>query len=414
MAARRAHGFTLRGIQRVEQMGNVHPRIVPARARFHPFVRTDDPAASLHIAPARHNAAMTTPSPRSGWRALRNRPMTWVALFWFSLGLLYVPQQLIMAAVRGASDPDPVIILSNFGIWIIWAAFTPVVWRITQRWPIREQHTARSFGVHALAALLLAGVHLVLMVLWLKLIGRSEAPDKLVVLQLSGVTATNIMLYALTAIACHGYAWWLRYLEVERSRIEAQLTALRAQLDPHFLFNALNALAELAHQDAALTERLILRLSELLRRSLSGSDQHFATLAEELDFLEAYLDIHRALMRGRLQVDIDVAADLRGAAVPSLLLQPLVENAIRHGLAPKREGGRVCVQARRDAGTIEIIVSDDGVGGRAPLREGIGLGNLRRRLDVLYRGAARMQAAGRTQGGFEVRLLLPPPPVEIA
>ncbi|MBL0030065.1 MAG: histidine kinase [Rhodanobacteraceae bacterium] len=340
--------------------------------------------------------------------------MTWVALFWFSLGLLYVPQQLIMAAVRGASDPDPVIILSNFGIWIIWAAFTPVVWRITQRWPIREQHTARSFGVHALAALLLAGVHLVLMVLWLKLIGRSEAPDKLVVLQLSGVTATNIMLYALTAIACHGYAWWLRYLEVERSRIEAQLTALRAQLDPHFLFNALNALAELAHQDAALTERLILRLSELLRRSLSGSDQHFATLAEELDFLEAYLDIHRALMRGRLQVDIDVAADLRGAAVPSLLLQPLVENAIRHGLAPKREGGRVCVQARRDAGTIEIIVSDDGVGGRAPLREGIGLGNLRRRLDVLYRGAARMQAAGRTQGGFEVRLLLPPPPVEIA
>lgn len=223
-----------------------------------------------------------------------------------------------------------------------------------------------------------------------------------------------IIIIIIIAIACHGYAWWLRYLEVERSRIEAQLTALRAQLDPHFLFNALNALAELAHQDAALTERLILRLSELLRRSLSGSDQHFATLAEELDFLEAYLDIHRALMRGRLQVDIDVAADLRGAAVPSLLLQPLVENAIRHGLAPKREGGRVCVQARRDAGTIEIIVSDDGVGGRAPLREGIGLGNLRRRLDVLYRGAARMQAAGRTQGGFEVRLLLPPPPVEIA
>lgn len=409
----RAHRLALRRIERVKQMGNVHRLIVPTAAWFHPFVGTDDPAPTLTAASARHNVSMTIPTSPPGWRALRNRPMTWVLLFWFSLGLLYVPQQLIMAAVRGASDPDPVIILSNFGIWIIWAAFTPIVWRITQRWPIREQHAARGFGVHALAALLLAGVHLLLMVIWLTLIGRSEPPGKLVVMQLSGVTATNIMLYALTAIACHGYAWWRRYLEVERSHVDAQLTALRAQLDPHFLFNTLNALAELAHQDASLTERLILRLSELLRRSLSDSDKHFATLAEELDFLEAYLDIHRALMRDRLQVDIDVTAELRSLVVPSLLLQPLVENAIRHGLAPKRDGGRVRVQARRDGAALEVIVSDDGVGGRAPLQEGIGLGNLRRRLDVLYGGVARMQATGRTNGGFEVRLLLPPQPVEI-
>ena len=351
---------------------------------------------------------------RYSWRRLRRQPMTWAALFWLGIGLLYVPQQLIMAAVRGASDPDPVIILSNFGIWIIWAAFTPIVWRITQRWPIREAQIARGFGVHAASALALAAVHLVLMVIWLKLIGRSEPVDKLVVLQLSGVTATNIMLYALTAIACHGYAWWLRFREAERLRVEAQLTALRAQLDPHFLFNTLNALAELAHQDASLTERLVLRLSELLRRSLSGSDQHVSTLAEELDFLEAYLDIHRALMRSRLQVEIDVAPALRTATVPNLVLQPLVENAIRHGLSPKREGGRIDLKARRVGDDLEIVVSDDGVGASAPAREGIGLGNLRRRLDVLYRGAASMVASGRSQGGFEVRLRLPPQPVEIA
>jgi LytS/YehU family sensor histidine kinase len=119
-------------------------------------------------------------------------------------------------------------------------------------------------------------------------------------------------------------------------------------------------------------------------------------------------------MRGRLQVDIDVPSELRGAAVPNLLLQPLVENAIRHGLSPKREGGRVCVQAHRAADGIEIVVSDDGVGASMPAREGIGLGNLRRRLDVLYRGTAGMRAAGRSGGGFEVRLQLPPQPVEIA
>ena len=350
----------------------------------------------------------------SRWRRLRMHPMLWVTLFWLCLALLYVPQQLIMAAVRGASDPDPVIILSNFGIWIIWAAFTPLVWRISQRWPIHEGMLATRLGVHLLAALMLAAVHLPLMVGWLKLIGRSEPIEKLVVLQLSGVTATNIMLYALTAIACHGYAWLLRYREVERLRVEAQLTALRAQLDPHFLFNTLNALAELAHQDASLTERLILRLSELLRRSLSGGEQHWATLAEELDFLAAYLDIHHALMRDRLRVEIEVDAALGAERVPRLLLQPLVENAIRHGLAPKRDGGTVRVSARRDGELLRLTVSDDGVGGRAPLREGIGLGNLRRRLDVLYRGQADMQVEGLTGRGFQVRLALPHPAPELA
>ncbi len=346
-------------------------------------------------------------APVSRPRSLRTHPMLWVTLFWLCLALLYVPQQLIMAAARGVRDSDWVIVFSNFGIWIVWALFTPIVWRITQRWPIVGDAIARRLGVHLVAALMLAAVHLVLMVLWLKLIGRSESLEKLVTLQLSGVTATNIMLYALTAIACHGYAWLLRFREVERSRVEAQLTALRAQLDPHFLFNTLNALAELAHQDAALTERLILRLSELLRRSLSGSEQHWATLAEELDFLAAYLDIHHALMRDRLRIEIEVDDTLGSERVPRLLLQPLVENAIRHGLAPKRDGGTVRVSARRDGDQLRLSVSDDGVGGRAPLREGIGLGNLRRRLDVLYRGAADLQVEGLTGRGFQVRVTLP-------
>lgn len=343
----------------------------------------------------------------SRWQQLRAHPMFWVTAFWCFLSLLYVPQQLIIAAVRGLPDPAQVIVLSNFGIFMIWAAFTPIVWQITRRWPLPGPAFAPRLGVHLLAALALAGVHLLLMVLWLKLIGRSGDWATLVQLQLSGVTATNIMLYSLAAIACHGYDWWLRYRVVERSRVEAQLTALRAQLDPHFLFNTLNALAELAHQDAALTERLILRLSELLRRSLSGSGQHWATLAEELDFLAAYLEIHHALMGDRLRVQIDVAAGLRSERVPRLMLQPLVENAIRHGLAPKRDGGTVKVSARRDGDALRLSVSDDGVGGRAPPREGIGLGNLRRRLDVLYRGAASMQVEGLTNGGFEVRIELP-------
>lgn len=358
---------------------------------------------------------MTSESPPlSPWQRLRTHPMLWVTTFWFFLSMLYVPQQLIIAALRGSRDPSLVIVLSNFGIFMIWAVFTPIVWRITRRWPIPGSAFAQRLGIHLLSALALAGLHLLLMVLWLKLIGRSEDWIRLVQLQLSGVTATNIMLYSLAAIACHGYDWWLRYGEVERSRVEAQLTALRSQLDPHFLFNTLNALAELAHQDAALTERLILRLSELLRRSLGDSAEHWSTLAEELDFLAAYLEIHHALMGDRLRVQIEVESELRNERVPRLMLQPLVENAIRHGLAPKRDGGTVSVSARRDGTMLRISVSDNGVGGRAPPREGIGLGNLRRRLEVLYRGAAMMQVEGLTNGGFEVRIALPPPPTEFA
>lgn len=373
------------------------------------------PPCRLRVKPTRHNAGMSSESlPLSLWRRLRVHPMLWVTAFWFFLSMLYVPQQLIIAALRGSRDPSLVIILSNFGIFMIWALFTPLVWRITRRWPIPGSAFAKRLGIHLLSALVLAGLHLLLMVLWLKLIGRSEDWTRLVQLQLSGVTATNIMLYSLAAIACHGYDWWLRYGEVERSRVEAQLTALRSQLDPHFLFNTLNALAELAHQDAALTERLILRLSELLRRSLGDTAEHWTTLAEELDFLAAYLEIHHALMRDRLRVQIEVEPELRNERVPRLMLQPLVENAIRHGLAPKRDGGTVRVSARRDGTMLRIGVSDNGVGGRAPPREGIGLGNLRRRLEVLYRGAALMQVEGLTNGGFEVRIALPPPPPEYA
>jgi LytS/YehU family sensor histidine kinase len=113
-------------------------------------------------------------------------------------------------------------------------------------------------------------------------------------------------------------------------------------------------------------------------------------------------------------VQIEVEPGLRGERVPRLLLQPLVENAIRHGLAPKRDGGSVRIAVRRDGERLRLTVSDDGVGGSAPPREGIGLGNLRRRLDVLYRGAADMAVEGHTHCGFEVRLDLPPPPAEFA
>ncbi|MGQ0766870.1 MAG: sensor histidine kinase [Gemmatimonadota bacterium] len=233
--------------------------------------------------------------------------------------------------------------------------------------------------------------------------------------------AKLLLLACAGAVATYATKWQerltSRYAEVSsqsealRTRLtRTQLQALKLQLQPHFLFNTLNAITALVHRDAERAERMISGLSELLRVSLGGAGDEEVTLARELEVLRHYVDIQQVRFEDRLTIAIHAPADLQRALVPNFMLQPLVENAIRHGLGPRAVAVHIAVSAARKNGTLHLVVRDDGVGevDAASRREGIGLGNTRARLESLY-GARQRFEAGSSPGepGFEVRVALP-------
>ncbi len=199
-----------------------------------------------------------------------------------------------------------------------------------------------------------------------------------------------------------------RSAELERQALDAQLRALQAQIEPHFLFNTLANVTGLIERQPADARRMLERLIELLRASLSASRAEQVTLAQELELCRAYLEIVALRMAGRLHYAIEADEAARRRPVPPLLLQPLVENAIQHGLEPKIEGGRVLVRAQQRGEALELIVQDDGAGfGNLTRGGGVGLSNLRERLATLFGDRARLTIED-AQPGTRVRLLLPP------
>ena len=231
----------------------------------------------------------------------------------------------------------------------------------------------------------------------------------------------NLLLLAMAgAIATYATNWQERLATSfsrateEREQLEArlaraQLQSLRLQLHPHFLFNTLNTINALIGTDRHAAERVISGLSELLRMSLSNASEQEVTLAKELELLAHYIEIQQIRFQDRLTVNFRIDPDARFALVPNLMLQPLVENAIRHGIAPRAAPGHVIVSAARRGNRLELSVVDDGVGERAARehRDGVGLGNTRARLLSLYGSEHRFEAGGGSTGGFTVRIDIP-------
>jgi ligand-binding sensor domain-containing protein len=189
--------------------------------------------------------------------------------------------------------------------------------------------------------------------------------------------------------------------------VRSRLHVLQVQLQPHFLFNALNAVTSLISRDPDRAERLIASLGDLLRRSLRRGEREETTLADELDFLLRYVEIQQARFDGRLQVRWAIAPEVRGALLPTMLLQPLVENAIKHGLAPRDSGGSVEIAATAEGEDLRVEVSDDGLGFRGTPTPGVGLSNTLERLRGLYGPRGGVEILPRESGGTTVRLTLP-------
>ena len=283
---------------------------------------------------------------------------------------------------------------------------------------------ARWFFSHMVGALVFALAHVAL-VAWLEAGERSVRTGEILTFNylfgklLISYTLSDIIKYWIVVLGYLGWHYYKAFRERERQAaalatelVQARLQALRMQLNPHFLFNTLNTISALIHENPDAADRMIVRLSELLRRTLDRGDVQEVPLREELEFLRSYLEIEQMRFPDRLTVTFDVEPKTQDLFVPHLILQPLVENALRHGILPREEAGRVEISARVvDGEQLELKVCDNGGGlppaNGGPGREGIGLQNVRSRLAQLYGAAQQLEIGNASVGGVEARVRIP-------
>jgi len=284
--------------------------------------------------------------------------------------------------------------------------------------------TGRWLAIHMAASLVFCSADAVLTA-WL-VAGESSVmfPGKILTFSYLMRTASlhycvlNIIMYWFVVFAHLGWHYYQRYRErevqtvqLQRELVQARLNALRMQLNPHFLFNTLHAVSALIHENPEAADRVVARLSELLRLSLDQSKPQEVPLSEEVAFLDRYLDIEQIRFADRLKITKDIDPTTQQALVPYLILQPLVENAIRHGIEPREELGQLGIRASKSNGRLELRITDNGAGLPAKAMpaacEGIGLANTCSRLRHLYGDDFRFELAEANGGGLEARIDIP-------
>lgn len=346
-------------------------------------------------------------------------PRRWlaIALVWLVVCLFNAEQTYITLAVSGRPLPWLRVLALHAPGMVLWALCTPAIMAVAERVSLDRRGVATHVAMATLMAFLDAGLYR-LIDPWVSLSGPRTLLENFV-----RYTQINVMNYvAVVAVTLVlRYARLLRERQVAASELSAQLSSahlrsLQSQLRPHFLFNTLNTIAELVHTDPDAADRMIVQLSALLRRSFDAFDEQEVPLATELAFLTDYAEIMCARFEGRMRIDLQVDADAMTALVPSLILQPLVENALRHGLEPKAGGGTVEIVARRRLDLLELEVRDDGCGIASAEEDGaltwqrgsgVGLANTAGRLEHLYEDAHRFSVRPRVRGGTIVAMQLP-------
>ena len=356
-----------------------------------------------------HLGGMTTYSAR-----MSRRPWLIIAAVWTALGLLSASQHLAFRAYSGIPVNYAAVIGRTMLDWYTCAIFTPAIFTVAQRFRLDSRAWPKALPIHILACLSFIILKLALFIPLAHALGWADGElDLLQWIYADGFAL--LIVYATVAGARYALDYYENYRErlLKTAELEArlsrvQLDAVRARLHPHFLFNSLNALSTLIHKDAQAADRMVLELGELLRRAISDGAPMEVPLHEEIGFVERYLNVMQIRFGDRLRVTIDVAADVRDAYVPNLLLQPLVENAIVHGVGQSATAGEIIVRARRERETLELSVLDDGPGLPADSsKDGIGLRNTRHLLQQLYGNAQSLELSARAGGGVGARVLLP-------
>jgi signal transduction histidine kinase len=299
------------------------------------------------------------------------------------------------------------------GEWIILGALIPMTWFLGRRYPLRRPHLARHLLIHAAGAVALCIGWATVGLVAAHALGT--VPDNLPGWLLTSLPYSVFMYFTvLGCVHAVGYLGEMRDREAQTARLaaqvaEARLAALRMQVNPHFLFNSLNALLVLIRdRDTRNAERMLELLSDNLRQVLRADARQEVPLAEELRFLDDYLAIAQIRFSDRLTVVRDIDPRLGDALVPPFILQPLVENALRHGIGESVAGGTIEIAVRLDGTDLIATVGDDGPGmPPSPPAEGVGLRNIRERIATLYGEPALLEIAPRPGGGTLARLRIP-------
>jgi len=303
--------------------------------------------------------------------------------------------------------------------WYAWAAYTPAIVVLGERFPLRRPVRWRNVFVHATASLAASALTAFLDALvnaWARPSPSSIAGSALSWF-VGSLPATTLAYFAILGVS-YALSSTARLRERERRAAEleselkdAQLAVLRMQLQPHFLFNSLNAIMALVRDhDTERAVRALALLSDVLRAAVHAGESHETTLGEELAFVSRYLEIEQLRFGDRLRVHIDVPESLGHARVPTLILQPFIENSLKHGVLRERAGNEIAIAATRSNGELRLAVRDDGRGlpnGGVPAT-GVGIANARARLERMYGDAARLAVANGTDGrGVAVEIALP-------
>ena len=299
--------------------------------------------------------------------------------------------------------------------WWAWSLLYSLLFWITRKWPIQAQRWGRSAVIYVAVAVAVTLFKVGLDWLWLRILWDAQ---KAAQLPLRSLFAMALYINFLTCCVLIGVGHALNFYrslrerELQSAQLEAQLTqaqlsALRMQLNPHFLFNTLHTIAMLNLSDHKAANRMLTRLSDLLRHSLDSTAAQEVALRQELEFLRQYLEIEQIRFQDRLTVQLAVDPQTLDAAVPNLLLQPIVENALRHGVANQEADARLEIQTIRQNGSLHLHVRDNGPGLSATTKPGIGLQNTQARLERLYGAAQQFELRNADSGGVEVSITIP-------
>jgi len=348
----------------------------------------------------------------------------WIAGAW-GAGALFDALQtvIVMRVVEGRTHSWLPLFTTELALWLPWALATPLIIDLARRYPVFRGTTLKAVGVH-LAMLVIMSAMVESWSAWLQVLFNPWANKRWPTF--ANTWSTSLVYQFFTFFIAYALILTVIYLLDARDRIarqateaarlneelsRAQLTALRRQLEPHFMYNTLNAIAGLVRdQRNGAAVNMIVGLSEFLRRASEDSQRPQVTLAEEVEYLQRYLDIQKLRFGDRLRVDVDIPGELLDAKVPNLLLQPLVENAIKHGISKRVSGGAIRITGAGRDGTLRLSVSNDGPCTREDLdatHAGVGLGNLRTRLRILHGDRSDLVLRRAGTDGVDVVVTLP-------